>query len=444
MSSRREFLAGLGGAAVAFAQSERKPNIIVIVADDLGYGDTTPYGGKEIPTPAIASLARNGVRFTDGYVSCPVCSPTRAGLITGRYQQRFGHEFNPGPPAQAEENFGLPLSETTMAQRLKALGYRTGMVGKWHLGYRPEFHPMKRGFDEYYGFLGGAHSYLDLADRDNPVMRGTEPVSQIGYLTEDFTREAIAFIERRKSDPFFLYLTYNAVHNPLQATEKYLARFSHIADTRRRTFAAMLSALDDGIGQVMALVRERGIEDDTLVIFISDNGGPTPATTASNGPLRATKGQVFEGGIRVPFIMQWKRRLAAGKTYSQPVIALDILPTALAAAGAGAPAGLDGVNLLPYLAGGAGAPHEALYWRFGAQHAVRMGDWKLTASGGGQPMLFHLAKDIGETTDLAAQEPARLEQLKAAWERWNGELAPPRWGTQRAGRKQGRQRKRRR
>jgi arylsulfatase A-like enzyme len=434
MLSRRAFLGGAAAAVAAPAQNTQKPNILLIFADDLGYGETTPYGGKDIPTPNIDSLARHGVRFTDGYVSCPVCSPTRAGLMTGRYQQRFGHEFNPGPPAQAEDNFGLPLTETTIAQRLKPLGYRTGMVGKWHLGYKPEFHPLRRGFDEFYGFLGGAHSYVDLNDRANPVMRGAEPVSKIDYLTEDFTREALSFLDRRKSGPFFLYLSYNAVHAPMQAAERYLSRFGHIADPRRRTFAAMLSAMDDGIGQVLAGLRARGLEDNTLIFFLSDNGGPTPSTTSSNGPLRGRKGEAFEGGIRVPFIVQWKARLPQGKTWSQPAIALDVMPTAVAAAGGAAPFGIDGVNLLPYCEGRTGAPHDALFWRFGLQRAVRMGDWKLVLSEGGG--LYHLAKDIGETADLSAQEPARARQLRAAWDAWNAQLAEPRWtGRQRAARR---------
>ena len=293
----------LGEAAVAADNQAAKPNIIVIVADDLGYADLGCQGCKDVPTPNIDSIAKNGVRFTNGYVSCPVCSPTRAGLMTGRYQQRFGHEFNPGPADAAPPNFGLPLTETTLANRLKSLGYRTGMVGKWHLGYTAKYHPQKRGFDEYFGFLGGAHSYVDArADKSNPILRESQPIDEKEYLTLAFTREAVAFIDRHAKEPFFLYLTYNAVHNPLQAPQKYLDRFKHLDDQKRQKLAAMLSCMDDGVGQLLAKLRELGIEENTLIVFVSDNGGPTPQTSSRNNPLRSFKGTVWEGGVRVPFI----------------------------------------------------------------------------------------------------------------------------------------------
>ena len=212
-------------------------------------------------------------------MSCPVCSPTRAGLITGRYQTRFGHEFNPGPLLQAEENFGLPLSEKPFPAYMKELGYATGMVGKWHLGYRPEYHPLKRGFDEYFGFLGGAHTYLDAnADKSNPILRGTTPVDEKEYLTDAFTREALAFIDKRAHQPFFLYLAYNAVHAPMDASAERMKRFESISDPKRRIYATMLSALDDGVGQVLSKLREKRIEENTLVMFVTDNGGPTATT----------------------------------------------------------------------------------------------------------------------------------------------------------------------
>ena len=409
----------------------RKPNILLIVADDLGYGELGVQGSKDIPTPNIDSIAKNGVRFTNGYVSCPVCSPTRAGLMTGRYQQRFGHEFNPGPAGQADEVFGLPLTEATLADRLKALGYATGMVGKWHLGYRPEMQPQKRGFDEFFGFLGGAHSYLNAgAGSANPILRGTEVVKETEYLTDAFGREAVSFLEGHKKEPFFLYLPFNAVHNPLEATEKYLARFASIQDPKRRTFAAMLSAADDAVGRVLARLREAKLEQDTLIFFVGDNGGPTRQTSASNHPLGGFKGQVLEGGIRVPFLMQWKGRLPEGKVYEHPVIALDLHPTAVAAAGGSISAGarLDGVNLLPYLKGGRkNPPHDRLFWRFGPQAAIRMGDWKLVMQDDGPPQLYNLAQDVGEKNDLAAQQPDKVKQLKGAYDQWNAQLAVPRW-----------------
>jgi arylsulfatase A-like enzyme len=414
----------------------RRPNIVVIVADDQGYAEAGCYGNKDVPTPHMDSLARNGIRFTDGYVSCPVCSPTRAGLMTGRYQQRFGHEFNPGPAQQADSEFGLPLSQVTMADCLKAAGYATGIVGKWHLGFEPKYHPLKRGFDEYFGFLGGAHAYLDGdgRPRQGSILRGTEPVGENEYLTDAFTREAVAFIERHHEHPFFLYLAYNAVHAPLQASPKYYDRFANIADPKRRTFAAMLSALDDGVGAVLGKLAKAGLDENTLVFFISDNGGPTRQTTSRNEPLRGFKGQVLEGGIRIPYMVQWKGHLPAGKTYRQPVISLDILPTAVGAAGGKLPeAKLDGVNLLPYLKGEkAEPPHEALFWRFGQQSAIRKGQWKLVKVGNQPLELYDLASDIGESSNLAEQKPDVLKELEAAWKQWNSQLAEPRWKPQQA------------
>ena len=277
---------------VAFAAAPSKPNVLVILADDLGYGELGCQGfTRQIPTPNIDSIARDGVRFTSGYVSGPYCSPTRAGFMTGRYQTRFGHEFNPGPARAAAKTIGLPLSETTIGNRLKTAGYTTGWFGKSHLGYAPQFHPLKRGFDEYYGFLGGAHSYLDAeADESNPILRGTTPTTDIdGYTTEAFAREAVKFIDDHQSGPWLCYLAFNAVHMPLQATDKYLARFPNIKDDRRRRYAAMQSAMDDAVGRVLAKIHELGQEENTLVFFFSDNGGPTFRTTSGNGPLRGSR-----------------------------------------------------------------------------------------------------------------------------------------------------------
>ncbi|HEX2488711.1 MAG TPA: sulfatase-like hydrolase/transferase [Blastocatellia bacterium] len=431
--------------------AQAKPNILLIVADDLGYADIGVNGCQDVPTPHIDSIAKNGVRFTNGYVSGPYCSPTRAGLMTGRYQQRFGHEFNPGPAANADPEFGLPLTETTMPDRLKSLGYATGMVGKWHLGFESKFHPMKRGFDEYFGFLGGAHSYLANGDNLNQVSRGMQPVKEISYLTDMFGDEAVAFIERQKSRPWFLYLPFNADHSPMHAKESDLARFAHIKDPLRQKFAAMHAAMDTQIGRVLETLRKHKLEENTLILFVSDNGGPTNNNGSRNAPLRGFKAQTWEGGIRVPMLAQWKRALPAGKVYDQPVIQLDFLPTALAAAGAEAKAEwkLDGVNLLPHLTGKEkGAPHAALYWRFGQQIAVRMGDWKLVKAPGANAAqgefrakastegahLYNLARDVGEQNNLAEKEPGKLEQLASAWDKWNAELQEPRWVPERAAR----------
>lgn len=476
-------------AAQAWAADEpgkpaQRPNIVILLADDLGYADVGFQGLKDVRTPHIDSVAASGVRFTNGYVSGPYCSPTRAGLLTGRYQTRFGHEFNPGGRSEGRPA-GLPTSETTIADRLKAAGYVTGLVGKWHLGSAPELHPQKRGFDEFFGFLGGAHSYfvaqastdnvregatlfgrqggelkkdaLDAIGREitSPVYRGTTPVPEKEYLTDAFAREAVSFIDRHQKQPFFLYLAFNAVHTPLQATDDRVQRFAGIEDETRRTYAAMLTAADEAIGRVLEKLRASGLEDNTLVFFFSDNGGPVMPSTTINGsrndPLRGSKRTTLEGGIRVPFAIQWKGKLPAGKVYERPIIQLDVLPTALAAAGVSALPEwkLDGVNLLPYLSGQKdGSPHETLFWRFGLQRAIRQGDLKLVqydtnadsstpetraASVSGRPIvspprLYNVATDPGETKDLAATQAEKVKELEASWQAWNAQLVAPLWG----------------
>jgi arylsulfatase A-like enzyme len=426
----------LAASSTALTAPPQKPNILFIVADDLGYADMGFQGCKDIPTPHVDALAASGVRFTNGYVSGPYCSPTRAGLMTGRYQTRFGHEFNPGGKD------GLPLSEHTIADRLKAAGYATGLVGKWHLGSLAQFHPQKRGFQEFYGFLGGAHDYF----RSAGILRGTEPVKDFDYTTDVFGREAAAFIERHKAEPWFLYLAFNAVHTPMEATDDRLAKFPGIANKQRRTYDAMTLALDDAVGVVRRKLAELKLEQDTFIIFISDNGGPTmPGTTVNgsrNAPLRGSKRTTLEGGIRVPFVISWPGHLTPG-VYHELAIQLDAHVTALAAAGVDVKPQweLDGVNLMPFLQGEkAGAPHDALYWRFGAQMAIRMGDYKLvrydsnadTLTGARkQPVtaarLYRLADDIGETKDLAAAMPGKVQELQSKWNAWNATLAKALW-----------------
>jgi arylsulfatase A-like enzyme len=420
-----------GQVVAASALGNRPPNIVVILADDLGYAELGCQGCKDIATPNIDSLARAGIRFTDGYVTCPICAPTRAGLMTGRYQQRFGFETNPGPEQYADDKFGLPLDQPTLAERLKAAGYATGMFGKWHLGYKAELTPTRRGFDEFYGFLSGAHNYLP-GSRRSDLRRGMEEVTdEKEYLTDAFGREAVAFIQKNKSRPFFLYLPFNAVHSPLEAVEKYLKRVEGIKDDKRRTYAAMTVAMDDAVGRVLDALRKEGLEENTLVFFLSDNGGPTLQTTSSNAPLRGYKAQVWEGGIRIPFIMQWKGHLPAGKVCTEPVISLDIVPTGLAAVGQAAKPEdrLDGVDLLPYLTGQkSGRPHDALYWRFHAKQAIRSGDWKLVRERGQERWeLYDLAADVGESKDLAEKRPEKVKELEAAWQKWNAQLQAPKW-----------------
>ena len=426
-------------SAPALGAVAAKPNILVIVGDDMGYADVGFHGCKDIPTPNLDALAASGVRFTSGYVSGPYCSPTRAGLLTGRYQTRFGHEFNPTGAGN-----GLPLSEKTIADRLKAAGYVTGLVGKWHLGAEPEYHPQKRGFDEFYGFLGGAHDYFKSAG----ILRGTNPVTELDYTTDAFGREAAAFIERHKGKPWFLYLAFNAVHTPMQATDDRLAKFAQVADAKRRTYDGMMLAMDEAIGRVRQKLTDAGLEKDTLVFFISDNGGPVMPGTAMNAsrntPLRGSKRTTLEGGVRVPFLVAWPGRLKPD-VYAQPVIQLDLTATALAAAGVKASPGwkLEGVDLLPFLSGEkAGAPHDALYWRFGQQMAIRVGDYKLvrydsnadTLTGArNQPVtaakLYNLATDISETNDLAIAMPEKVKELQSKWDAWNAANVKPLWGS---------------
>ena len=427
----------------------RAPNIVVIVADDMGYADIGVHGSRDIPTPNIDSLAKAGIRFTDAYVSGPYCSPTRAGLMTGRYPQRFGHEFNIGGMFAAHKEVGLPLEEVTVADRLKAAGYHTSLVGKWHLGVKGRFWPNKRGFEEFFGFLSGSHGYNDPTPTTNPIFDvnkdGTKIVSELPYLTDAFADRAVDFISREKSQPFFLYVAFNAVHEPTEPNDKYLARFPNIVDEKRRRYAAVLSAMDDAIGRIVNTLRAENLEENTLLIFFNDNGGPLPPrwNGASNAPLRGDKGQTWEGGIRVPFIVRWKGHLPENKIYSQPIIQLDVLPTALAAAGIPVQSQwkLDGVNLLPFLSGKVkGRPHEILYWRTGDIMAIRKGDWKLVktrhTSNQEDPAvlsdlsdaeLYNLKSDISETKSLASKHPKKVQELKDAWQQWNKQLAKPAW-----------------
>ena len=424
-----------GGICLA---ADTRPNILVIVGDDMGFADVGFHGCKDIPTPNLDALAASGVNFTNGYVSGPYCSPTRAGLMTGRYQQRFGHEFNPGGATN-----GLPLTETTLPQRLKAAGYATGMVGKWHLGSLPEMHPQQRGFEEFFGFLGGAHPYFKTAG----VLRGNEEANEPLYLTDAFGREACAYIDRHKADTWFLYLAFNAVPTPMDATADRLAKFPNEADKKRKTYDAMMLAMDDAVGRVIAKLKETGQDKNTFITFISDNGGPTmPGVTVNgsrNTPLRGSKRTTLEGGVRVPYVVSWPGHIKPG-VYDKPAIQLDLHVTALTAAGIQIKPEwkLDGVNLLPYLSGeNTSTPHDALYWRFGPQMAIRIGDYKLVRydtnadtqtgsrkQGVSEPKLYDLAHDIGETKDLASAQPDKVKELQTKWNTWNATLVAPLWG----------------
>jgi arylsulfatase A-like enzyme len=457
--------------AVHVGAAEPKANVIFIVADDLGYGELGSFGGTDIPTPQIDSIGRNGVKFTNAYVTAPFCAASRAALLTGRYQTRFGFEFNPIGPANADPAIGLPLSQTTLPDVLRDAGYVTGLVGKWHLGSSAPFNPQRRGFDEFFGFLHEGHYYVPPPwerhvtwlrrralpdgstgrwispdsrtiwtthmgsfepdyDADNPVLRNSQPVDEKSNLTEAFTREAEQFIVRHKAQPFFLYLSYNAVHSPLQGDDAYLKKFAHVADIQRRIFAAMLAQLDDGVGRILARVRNEGLEERTLIVFLSDNGGPTRELTSSNRPLRGEKGSLLEGGIRVPMLLQWKYRLPVGVVDSRMVSALELFPTALAAARVKPLPKLDGVDLLPHLApgGSTGVIRARHYWRVGPQAALREGDWKLLrARSDPKWQLFNLAQDIGEAHDVSADNPAKVAALESAWRALDAEMTEPLW-----------------
>jgi len=417
-----------------------RPNIVVLFADDLGYGDVGYQGCTEVPTPNIDSIAKNGVVFSCGYVTAPVCGPSRAGLMTGRYQNRFGFEDNPGPFRQRKDVLvGTPLDEKNMAERLKAHGYVTGMVGKWHEGKDPRIEPHNRGFDEWFGFNNGASEYFV---RDNPkkmLVRNGEPVkAEHQYLTGALGREAVAFVERcaaadlssQSSKPFFLFVPFNAVHGPLQAIEQQKERFGAIQNEKRRTTAAMLWSLDRNVGKILAALRKHGLEKNTLVFFLSDNGGKPGGNYSYNTPLRGEKGQLLEGGIRVPFCMQWEGKLPAGTRVDFPVISLDILPTALAAAGAAIPDGLDGIDLVPHVLGKKPGPERILHWRFLYQWAVRDTEWKLVKPKNETEMLFRISEDMCEKNDLIRTHPEIATRLRQAHEAWAATLMKPQWGWQ--------------
>ena len=446
-------LAGMVVAATALTPAQARPdgqsrpNIILIVTDDLGYRDVGFNGSTEIRTPNIDRIASEGVRFTRGYVTYPVCGPSRAGFLTGRYQSRFGFDRNPnGDPA--DPRGGVPRSEEMVSELLKRGGYVTKLVGKWHMGTHPTLRPRNRGFDEFYGFIEGGHSYRPeetdleaLEDSKKPydwyrtkLIDNGARVHFKKYLTEELSDRAVDFVARKagSDQPFFLYLSYNAPHSPLQAPEAYRDRFAHIEDPKRRTYAAMISAVDDGVGQLLGELDRKGVAQDTLIFFISDNGGVVTAETgeqsvADNGPLRGGKSQLFEGGIRVPFAMRWPRRLAAGRVFDRPVSTLDIFGTIAHQTGIGPKPGrpIDGVDLIPYLNGEkSGDPQPALFWRMFDQgrHAMVIGDLKYIFNGK-QAVMFNLRSDPGETNALPATDKAMMERLANLYRSWNAQMA---------------------
>ena len=413
-----------------------KPNVLVILADDLGYADTGFQGCVDIPTPHLDRLATAGVRCTNGYVTHPFCSPTRAALMTGRYQHRFGHENNPFyDPNDHRE--GLPLSEKLLPEYLRSAGYATGWIGKWHLGAAPEFHPLRRGFTETFGFLGGGHTFLrkkvdSTIEYQIPIERNGQPVEITDHLTLDFGREGAAFVRRHASEPWFLYLAFNAPHNPQEPTPERLAQFESIADKKRRGYAAQVSLMDDAIGNVLSAMRATGQERRTLVFFLSDNGGPITLGSPNgsrNTPLRGGKGELYEGGVRVPFLVSWPDKLPQGSTYDLPVSSLDVFATALPAAGVPMPPKdrYDGVDLLPFLNGAnPHAPHDRLFWRMGsAQWAARGDTLKQIRFRNGKEEFYDLADDIAETKNVANVREKEAKALSADLDAWDKTLVAP-------------------
>ncbi len=428
------------------------PNVVIIYADDMGWGDVGYHGFDDVLTPNIDALAKGGTQFSQGYVSASVCGPSRSGLLTGVYQQRLGIYGNGG-------GTHVLKSQPLLFEELKTKNYECGVVGKWGIGEDiEEILPNNRGVDFYYGFLGGAHSYTE-SSTDSTIKKSKSPIwrndkvepnikDSNGYLTEMFTNEGVDFIKRTSitNKPFCLYLAYNAVHHPWVVPQSYQNRLEDLdVPEERKIFAAMVLALDDGVGEIMKTLREKGIEENTLVFFISDNGSPrgqgftepkvkrtsAETTMSSTGGFRGFKGDTYEGGIRVPFIMYWPGKVEKGKIYDKPVVNLDVVPTVLARVGiteATTGFDFDGVDLLPYVAGKGQEeePHETLYWRRGDDYAIRDGYWKLAWNDQGlsaEIQLFDLENDPYETTNIASRYPKKAQELQNKFDAWDTSLA---------------------
>ncbi len=428
---------------------ESRPNILLIFTDDAGYADFGFHGSQEIRTPNLDALAEQGMSFRQAYVSDSTCGPSRAGLMTGKYQQRFGYEENNVPGFMSEvsalngDEMGLPLSEKTMAYYLNEQGYRTGVFGKWHLGNADRYHPLRRGFDEFVGFRGGDRSYFAYDSQqingDNPLFLDKRLEEGFGnyveppyYLTDYLAEKTNEFIERsvEAGEPFFAYLSFNAPHTPMEATEQDLAEFPHL-EGNRKIYAAMMLAMDRASGKVLNKLSELGIEDNTIVVFTNDNGGPSDKNASVNRPLSGTKSNYLEGGIRVPFLIKWPGVTSPGTEYEHAVSTLDLLPTFFAAAGGrSATLGeLDGVDLKPYiLSPDVPGPHPVLFWKKDTRATIRKGDWKLIRFPDRPAELYFISKeDVGEHHNLAKEEEARLNDLYKELFEWELTLERPLW-----------------
>ncbi|WP_010136388.1 sulfatase [Ochrovirga pacifica] len=419
--------------------AQKKKNIVFLFADDAGYFDFGFQGSKTFPTPNLDQLAKEGMVFKQAYTTAAVCGPSRAGLLTGRYQQRFGFEENnvPGYMSKSSkllgDDMGLPLDEKTMADYLGKLGYQSIVLGKWHMGNADRYHPLKRGFTEFYGFRGGARSFYPLTQKqaaDKPEDR-----LEIGYkkyqepkkyLTYDLADAACDFIDRNKKKPFFMYVSFNAVHSPMQATQEDLKKIKGLTG-KRKVLAAMTLALDKACGQILEKLKEEGLEDDTLIVFSNDNGGPD-GTKTCNYPLSGCKSNNLEGGIRVPFVMKLPKVIQPGSSYEYPVSTLDLLPTFVNIAGGKADkiAQLDGVDLLPYITGkDTKRPHELLFWKKENRGIVRKGDWKLLRFPDRPAELYKITEDVSENNNLAYEHPEKVRELFKDLFAWEGELERP-------------------
>ena len=424
------------------SSEDSPPNIIIIISDDQGYADVGFHGSKEIFTPNIDRIAKNGVVFSQGYVSYAVCSPSRAGLITGRYQNRFGYTRNI-LLAPKDSLMGLPISEQTLPEVLNNVDYKTKVIGKWHLGAHESLVPEKRGFDEFFGFLIGGHRYFpedltlnDLTEAsrqmDGYITRIYDNGRRINtkkYLTEELSDNAVKFIEDNAKDPFFLYLSYNAPHTPLQATERDLERNGHIDVEKRRTYAAMVSSMDDGVGLILDKLEEKNISENTIVVFFSDNGGVEWYNFSDNGPLRGIKGDFFEGGIRVPFTMQWPKKIKPGINYNKPIIALDVFATVVSAASAEKfiKNNIDGVNLIPYINGDVnGSPHDYLFWKNPDKDidVIRDNRYKYIRVKDDE-YIFDLDNDLSEENNIINSSRHIYQELKLKFKEWEKDMIDP-------------------
>lgn len=415
-------------APVKGSTYRKKPNIIILLADDAGYADFGFMGSNTIPTPNIDALALDGVVFTDAHVSASVCSPSRAGLLTGRFQQRFGHEVNLEPDAR----FPFDSLETTIAEVLSKNGYKTGVVGKWHLGEDLRQHPLNNGFDYFWGFISGSRSYFfdkrELKEPNgNTLMENFEYTDFDGYLTDALGKKSVEFVEENKAkeQPFFLYVSYNAPHTPMEAKKSALEKFK---GHPRQKLAAMMWSLDEAVGLLTNKLKQEGIYDNTLVYFLSDNGG-AHNNDSSNAPLKGWKGNQYEGGIRVPFSMTWKNSIQKPRTFTGLVSSLDIFKTSLAAAEIGYEPDkkLDGKNLLSMIASNDQRGHANLFWRKDKMASIRSNDFKLIRLNNDKTVLYNLKENLDENLDVSSTHQDTVYLLKRKLSQWEKGLSEPLW-----------------